>query len=1503
MTEVSLLAWLDGFGYSIVWILASIVWQSSIVLAVSLAVSFALRKWNPSLRHTLLASAILLIPLLPFLGKAYDRIGSPKIILHILPPHSLHERDLSVNQLEMTTAEAISDGRTTAEPVATADISAQNEKIASEAESISNSSSLLSIFSILKSYPWAILFILYISGAAAFLLIIIIGRLRLEYLYRNCTPVTDKNVLSIFRNARDKIGMDRDFLIVESDDTSAPMTAGTSHPVILIPYGLIETLSDDELHAIALHELSHVKRNDPLILTVVSVVRAILFFHPLIWIASRKISLLAEHACDDAVINNTKKPLFYARLLTRIAESVPKWAFRAELANGIVINKSVFLRRVEAILSDRREQIRRFSRMALSSSALAFLLSVVVAVAVPLSVTQNPFIGNASLAGNVYFDKMPIANADLYIVSTDGFTRYDVDKAGKSAKDGSFRIPYKKTLHDTYIYLVCSSRDGLFGWQQLDGSSRKNVHMILDSTRSLTGKITDHNGTAVPAASVYINYIQYSGENSLIDNRINILGNFPDMTTTTDANGEFTLTSLPQESTATIVVSAADYGQKMIYGMNSATDNMTVTLEPEGSISGSIDLSQVDIKAEELTVVAYPSGSYGNNQAFVSAEVKPDGTFKIGKLGEDSYTLLVEGLLTTESKVFIPTSPIDVATGENKDGIYIAPATCTSVTGTVSMKDTGDPIAGMPVTIKTNAMSRPIFMTESASDGSYTISVPPGVSEIVIFPPDSCAVQYVSKPIMSNSSEPLDDINFTIERGITLNGTVHTEEGEAIAGALVSSGFMGNNKSWSDNEGKFMLKGLKRGETIGVYSTERAGRLKTSLKFDVEDNRHVGLVLSPYRTTRCSGRVTDEHGNPKPGINIDLSNSDEKTGSGRGTIGAVSGKNGEFVIAELIIGCKYTMQVNMRASIRKQIIAEKYMNPVTLVLSTDNIKLDGIVSDLDGNPVQGAHIYTRDSKSGFKTTQSGKDGSFSFDDLASLAENLHIQHTSYGRYSHEFTLTGRSHEFTVIRSDKSISGIITDADGNPSDKAKLNVSQSEMEKKLEKMNHTIYTDKNGKFSINDLSYDEVDEGLKTDREDVVLKLDKVTKTLPVPVSIAETPYMMPQLDSSQTIEIDGSLDDWQVLNAEKEDIVFYDPSVASGLAPATDRDDLSAEFSCSTDNEYVYLAVSITDDDIRHYNTSKSAAWGNETIELLFDGEENDEIDGVFQPSSKIWVSFYDDNTVRLAGRDPISRDDYPNLWTSLGVKAAVETRPYGRDVEIAIPWEILYWSGWEKDSTNRMNIRLFDKDENEDNTKCIEWAAHPDENYGWIDIPESGQSSSSVNRSLRDIELTSKLYAILNSINNKKWEVGESILGTLENRELSIVMLAVMYKKAKDDEAYLETLKAIFNLHDRSRETDCWLLKAAYREARFYLLRGRYDEALSLLIPASEIPHLNADHFSARFNLGFSYFLLERFAEAKEAIEDISVEELHQYLPDDHDLFKRREQLLTSIRQLQDHR
>jgi beta-lactamase regulating signal transducer with metallopeptidase domain len=63
-------------------------------------------------------------------------------------------------------------------------------------------------------------------------------------------------------------------------------------------------LSEDELNAVLIHELTHARRRDNLIRLIHEVGLCVLWFHPLVWITGARLALYRELSCDESVIQS-----------------------------------------------------------------------------------------------------------------------------------------------------------------------------------------------------------------------------------------------------------------------------------------------------------------------------------------------------------------------------------------------------------------------------------------------------------------------------------------------------------------------------------------------------------------------------------------------------------------------------------------------------------------------------------------------------------------------------------------------------------------------------------------------------------------------------------------------------------------------------------------------------------------------------------------------------------------------------------------------------------------------------------------------------------------------------------------------------------------------------------------------------------------------------------------------------------------------------------------------
>jgi beta-lactamase regulating signal transducer with metallopeptidase domain len=123
---------------------------------------------------------------------------------------------------------------------------------------------------------------------------------------------------TVFCSIMEKLSIHRKVGFFLSDKVNVPLVIGYFKPIVLFPVALAAQLDINQVEAILIHELSHIRRNDYLLNLVKTVIETVLFFNPFVWLSSRFIQIEREHACDDLVLRFTGTPLTYAHALLKL---------------------------------------------------------------------------------------------------------------------------------------------------------------------------------------------------------------------------------------------------------------------------------------------------------------------------------------------------------------------------------------------------------------------------------------------------------------------------------------------------------------------------------------------------------------------------------------------------------------------------------------------------------------------------------------------------------------------------------------------------------------------------------------------------------------------------------------------------------------------------------------------------------------------------------------------------------------------------------------------------------------------------------------------------------------------------------------------------------------------------------------------------------------------------------------------------------------------------------
>jgi uncharacterized protein (TIGR03435 family) len=99
-----------------------------------------------------------------------------------------------------------------------------------------------------------------------------------------------------------------------------PGIFGIFRPVLLLPEGVSQRLTPEQLRAIIAHEVCHVRRRDNLTFAVHMIVEALFWFHPAVWWTGARLVEERERACDEAVLQSGSEAETYAEGILNVCK-------------------------------------------------------------------------------------------------------------------------------------------------------------------------------------------------------------------------------------------------------------------------------------------------------------------------------------------------------------------------------------------------------------------------------------------------------------------------------------------------------------------------------------------------------------------------------------------------------------------------------------------------------------------------------------------------------------------------------------------------------------------------------------------------------------------------------------------------------------------------------------------------------------------------------------------------------------------------------------------------------------------------------------------------------------------------------------------------------------------------------------------------------------------------------------------------------------------------------
>ena len=159
-----------------------------------------------------------------------------------------------------------------------------------------------------------------------------------------------------------------------SEFITSPVTVGYIKPMILLPVAAINHLAPQQIEAILLHELSHIKRFDYLINLITRIIQTLLYFNPFVRAFASIIEREREKNCDEIVLQFQYEPHGYASALLEL-EKVSHMPHSLAVA-ATAGKKNELLHRIETILGIQKKPALSFNKLAGILGALLCFIGI-----------------------------------------------------------------------------------------------------------------------------------------------------------------------------------------------------------------------------------------------------------------------------------------------------------------------------------------------------------------------------------------------------------------------------------------------------------------------------------------------------------------------------------------------------------------------------------------------------------------------------------------------------------------------------------------------------------------------------------------------------------------------------------------------------------------------------------------------------------------------------------------------------------------------------------------------------------------------------------------------------------------------------------------------------------------------------------------------------------------------------------------------------------------------
>ena len=811
---------------------------------------------------------------------------------------------------------------------------------------------------------WApIALCVYLSGVAMMLLSLSIGCLHCWLIVRRARMI-DEHDLPERPN----------YSVFESSRVRVPASIGLWSPKIVLP--LDWRGWDDSLIEMAIaHESQHIRRRDTWVGFLSLVNRAVYWFHPLAWILRRRLADLAEHVCDDAVIETTGRRHDYADNLVEMASRVHREAI---MPMGVGMARGPFVQtRVERIIDAARP-------LATSTSGrVASVLAIGIATAAIFIASLSATAQSPAPAPNALNPNQQKPDAQ----SPDATVNHNAE----GAISGKVILPNDEPAKSATVFLstrvdgqrrpvVTRTKTNDRGEFRFDNPPA-GTHRLVATTDQMASRTEMGKSTEVspdekdlelklsPAPSIHVTAASKSDGKPIADALVRLSWSDFGGEFRTDQRGEVTIGGLTRRGWSFEVRAPGFAEQKHTVDLSkNEFARIKSSLDPGANLSGTIT-DQNGKPIPGIGISVFPGDRSGGQIEFTRTD--ENGVYFV-----DSLPLigLRVSIYDVEYQRVTHNVSLTVPAGKTqKLDLQLKPRLdAGSIHGIVVDKD-GNPIEGAHIE-NHGSSSNHVRAADTNEEGEFKLTKLFRADELVV-QAKGYAPRQVS--IAGKITDPPSEIKITLQPGHFVKGRTVNENGDPIPGvSITSDGRSGSGwRIWrnvkSDADGSFFYDSLPPGAVLDFYKRGYSRMDDRELPLDGEDV--VDVVMTEQGILR--GRVVDRAtGKPIPVFKVKIGFSpDRKPGEpSSGLSGArvfegesFSNVTGRFELADFVQGMPLQVTVTAEGyerTIVRRVMAMKESESAAKVYelepinTSDAFNVRGKIVDKNGNGIKGIEL-------------------------------------------------------------------------------------------------------------------------------------------------------------------------------------------------------------------------------------------------------------------------------------------------------------------------------------------------------------------------------------------------------------------------------------------------------------------------------------------------------------------------------------------------------------------